>query len=329
MGLYVAATYSGLSLGPVLGGILTSAWGWRSVFISMALVSFVAVISGLVFLHGPEYEEEPAENSGKLRFDWGGTFCYIIAIFLLMYGFSNVGGSALAIVLMIIGLAGCVLFVRLEIGAANPIINVRVFMHNRNFLLSNLAAMFNYAATFAVGYLMSIYLQVIKGFSAWEAGLFLISQPVLQAVISPVAGKLSDKHSPFILASAGMAVCTVALVLFAFCGLRSPLAYIMADLLVIGVGFGLFSSPNQTAIMSCVGPGDYSIASSLIATSRNIGQVSSMALITLIMSLRLGQLSFAQAAKPALVGAFHLQFIIFAVICAVGVFISLQRKTKS
>jgi predicted MFS family arabinose efflux permease len=264
--------------------------------------------------------------AAHIGLDWRGIICYVVAIFLLMYGFSEVGNSRIGFVLMIAGLAGCVLFVRLEMSAADPIINVRVFMRNRNFLLSNLAAMFNYAATFAVGYLMSIYLQMIKGFSAWEAGLFLITQPLLQAIISPAAGKLSDRHSPFVLASSGMAVCTVALVMFAFCGLHSPLAFIAAILVVIGFGFGLFSSPNQTAIMSCVGPGDYSIASSLIATSRNIGQVASMALITLVMGLRLGKMTFAEAPKPELVGAFHLQFAIFAVICAAGVFVSLQRK---
>jgi hypothetical protein len=123
-----------------------------------------------------------------------------------------------------------------------------------------------------------------------------------------------------------MAVCALSLVSFAFIGVSTPLALIMANLLVIGVGFGLFSSPNQSAIMSCVESRHYGIASSLIATSRNIGQVSSMALITLVMSLHLGTLSFAAAPKNTLVSAFRTQFIIFALICAAGIFISAQRK---
>jgi MFS family permease len=324
MGFYVAATYSGLSLGPVLGGLITYSLGWRAVFAAMVLVSVAALVAGLFFM--PKKAGSVSVQASGRKTDWQGTIAYVAAIFLLMYGFSEMGTSLVGLVLMLAGLAGCVLFARVEMAAENPVLNVRLFMRNKNFILSCIAAMFNYAATFAIGYLMSIYLQLVKGFDARTAGLFLITQPVLQALISPAAGRLADKYSPFNLASMGMAVCTVALVSFAFIGASSPLALVMASLLVIGVGFGLFSSPNQTAIMSCVRHEDYGVASSLIATSRNIGQVSSMALITLVMHARLGSLTFAQASKAQLTSAFHIQFVIFSIICAVGVFISLQRK---
>jgi predicted MFS family arabinose efflux permease len=262
----------------------------------------------------------------SLKLDWSGMACYIIALFLFLYGLSTIIDSRMGIVLTIIGLALCVVFAFLELRAANPLIDVRIFSRNTNFTLSNFAAMFNYAATFAVSYLMSIYLQEIKGMSAWEAGIFMVGQPIIKAVISPLSGRLSDRHSPFILASLGMAVCTAGMICFALFHIDSSLIFVMGTLVLTGCGMGLFSSPNQTAIMSSVDAKDYSMASSLISTSRSIGQVFCMALIALVTSIQLGSQSFEQASKATIMASFRMGFIIFSVICGVGVFISLQRK---
>jgi predicted MFS family arabinose efflux permease len=233
-------------------------------------------------------------------------------------------GPALAV----LGLAGCALFCRIELRAQNPLIDVRIFARNKNFTLSNVAAMFNYAATFAVSYLMSIYLQEIKGMSAGQAGLLMLTQPLIQTFVSPVSGRMADRKSPFILASIGMAICTAALVCFSFFGIDTRLPFIIGTLLIIGLGFGVFSSPNQTAIMSGVDAKDYGMASSLIATSRNIGQMLCMALITALMSVRLGGLSFSEAPKPAIMASFRSGFVIFSVVCAIGVFISFSRTKR-
>ncbi|MDR0909474.1 MAG: MFS transporter [Spirochaetaceae bacterium] len=327
MGFYAAATYMGISIGPVLGGMLTATFGWRSVFVSMAIICFIAMLCSLIFV--PVKERTELLIKKTFKFDLPGVIIFIIALFMLLYGLLTITDSRLAILLIILGLAGCVVFCVIELKTKNPLIDVRIFVRNPNFSLSNLAAMFNYAATFAVSYLMSIYLQEVKGMNAWSAGLFMVCQPVLQAIISPISGRMSDKHSPFILASSGMAVCTVALVCFIFFNINTPLAFVMASLLLTGIGFGLFSSPNQTAIMSSVQASDYSMASSLIATSRNIGDVISMGLISIIMSLQLGGETLEQASKAQIVRCFRIGFIIFTIICAAGVFISLQRRTNT
>jgi MFS family permease len=268
-------------------------------------------------------------NDASPRLDLAGIPVYVIGLTLFLYGLSSLVDSRFGVWLAIAGVIGLVLFGFIELKAANPLIDIRIFRRNKNFALSNVAAMFNYAATFAVSYLMSIYLQEVKGMTAGAAGLFMVTQPLLQAIISPLSGRMADKHSPFILASLGMAVCTGALVCFAFFGIGTSLLFVLFSLLLTGVGFGLFSSPNQTAIMSSVGPGDLSMASSLIATSRNIGQNVCMAIITIVMGLRLGGQTLAEASKPEIVGCFRVLFIIFACVCAVGVFISLQRKGKN
>ncbi|MDO4842980.1 MAG: MFS transporter, partial [Phoenicibacter congonensis] len=159
----------------------------------------------------------------------------------------------------------------------------------------NLAALMNYAATYAIGYLLSIYLQVVAGFSSQTAGLILIAQPVIMAVFSPYMGRLSDRISPFKLASAGMALCAVSLLLLAFIRITTPVWLIIVILCVAGCGFALFSSPNTNAVMSCVEQESYGVASSVLATMRNLGHVSSMVLVTIIVNLNLGDIALSQA----------------------------------
>ena len=102
-------------------------------------------------------------------------------------------------------------FVRHEMKAKDTILPVHIFVENREFSLSNLTAMINYSATFAISFLMSIYLQSVLGLSSREAGLVMLIQPIVMAMLSPTAGKLSDRHSPTRIATVGMVI-SVAIV---------------------------------------------------------------------------------------------------------------------
>lgn len=325
LGYSVTATYFGLSTGPVFGGLITHHLGWRFVFVFTLIISVFAVVIALAKL--PKNTTDHEEKT-KGSFNLLGNILYLAMIFCVMYGFSSFGDNHFAKLLILVGVGLLVLFVVHELHTEKPIIKMSLFIGNSSFLLSNLAALFNYGATFAVGYLMSIYLQLIMGMDAQWAGIVLITQPLIMAIISPFAGRASDKFSPFKMASFGMALCAITLFSYTFLGENSHLIHIVINLVIIGVGFGVFSSPNTNAIMSCVEKEDYSVASSILATMRSLGHTSSMAIITLIMSTHLGKLSFAQATPEQLVGTMHTCFIVFSIICVVGVFISLQRKTK-
>ena len=325
LGFSVTATYFGLSTGPVFGGLITHYLGWRYIFLFTVVISLVAMIVALIKL--PKATTDHEEKT-KGAFNVSGNLLYLAMIFCVMYGFSSFAENHFAKILIVVGFALGVLFMIHELKTTKPIIKMSLFIGNTSFLLSNLAALFNYGATFAVGYLMSIYLQLIMGFDSQIAGIILITQPLIMALISPFAGRASDKVSPFKLASFGMALCAVTLFSYTFLGTEGHLVHIMINLLVVGIGFGVFSSPNTNAVMSCVHPQDYSVASSILATMRSLGHTSSMAIITLIMSTNLGNLTFAEAAPEQLVSTMHTCFIVFSIICVVGVFISLQRKTK-
>lgn len=321
LGYSIASTYVGLSAGPVIGGFLNHNLGWRSIFALTAVVGFAVLI-----LAAAKLPRDVCEHKGE-SWDILGNLLFIGMIVLTMYGLSDFRLEWLPILLVALGLLLGVLFVRHELKVKDPVIQVRIFRSNIGYSFSNLAALLNYGATFAIGYLMSIYLQVVMGYSSQTAGFILITQPVLMAFLSPYAGRLSDRISPFKLASFGMAFCAAGVLIFAFVGIDTSLWVIIAALVITGIGFAFFSTPNTNAVMACVEPKDYGVASSILATMRSVGHTSSMVVVTVIVSRYMGNQALADAEPELLIQTMHTAFLIFAVVCAVGIFISLKRKS--
>ena len=323
LGYSIASTYIGLSAGPVAGGFLNHYLGWRSIFI----VTFA--ISILVFMIAArKLPKTPAQQNGQ-SMDIFGNILYIVMLTSMMYGLSSFSTLSYSKYLILLGVVLFILFVYHELKTKSPIIEIRLFAHNIGYLFSNIAALLNYGATFALGYLLSIYLQVVMGFESQISGLILISQPFLMAVLSPYAGRLSDRISPFKLASFGMGLCALGLFSFIFISGHYPLVLIIVNLMVVGVGFAFFSSPNTNAVMACVEKKDYSVASSILATMRSIGHSSSMAIVTFIVSRQMGNVTLSEAKPGQLINMMHISFIVFTCVCAAGIFISLKRKQQT
>ncbi|MDE8731932.1 MFS transporter [Eubacteriales bacterium DFI.9.88] len=321
LGYSIASTYVGLSAGPVIGGFLNHNFGWRSIFALTAVIGFVVLI-----IAWSKLPKDSCESKGA-DYDILGNLLYIGMIVLTMYGLSDFKMELLPIALVACGLLLGVFFVRHELKIKNPVVQVRIFKSNLAYSFSNLAALLNYGATFAIGYLMSIYLQVVMGYSSQAAGFILIAQPALMAILSPYTGRLSDRISPFKLASFGMGLCAAGVLIFAFVGMNTPLWVIIGALVITGIGFAFFSSPNTNAVMACVEAKDYGVASSILATMRSIGHTSSMVIVTVIVSRYMGSQALSDAQPELLIRTMHTAFLIFAGICATGVFISLKRKS--
>jgi EmrB/QacA subfamily drug resistance transporter len=320
LGYSIASTYIGLSAGPVVGGVLNHYLGWRSIFV------LTFVISTIVFLTAAKkLPASKAECQGQ-GVDFLGNLLYVLMITLIMFGLSTVSTLFFAKYLVIAGVILFVLFVLHELRTEYPIVEVRLFAHNIGYSFSNLAALMNYGATFALGYLLSIYLQLVMGYDSQIAGLILISQPLMMAILSPYAGRLSDRISPFKLASFGMGLCALGLFSFIFISENYPFPLIIVNLLVVGVGFAFFSSPNTNAVMACVEKKDYGVASSILSTMRSIGHSASMAIVTFIVARQMGDVTLGEAEPKLLVETMHLSFLVFTCVCAVGIFISLKRK---
>lgn len=322
LGWNTAATYTGLSLGPVLGGFIVHALGWRSVFLATIPIAATALVLATVRLKG-----EWADARGE-RFDLTGSAVFGAGLVSLMYGFSRLP-SPLGLALTAAGALALAGFVVFELRIPAPLLDLRLFRHNRIFAFSNLAALVNYSSTWAVGFLLSLYLQYIKGLPPHRAGLVLIAQPVVMALSSPFAGKLSDRTQPRVIASAGMALTAAALLVFGFLRPDTSFGVLVGGLAVLGLGFGLFSSPNTNAVMGSVEKRFYGVASATLGTMRLSGQMMSAGVTMLIFSLYLGRSPIVPDLYPVFLVAVRAAFVLYALLCALGVFASLARGDRA
>jgi EmrB/QacA subfamily drug resistance transporter len=318
LGLNVTAVYVGLSMGPFLGGMLTQYLGWRGVFIFVLPLCLVSL--GLIFTR---LKGDWAEARGE-AFDLAGALVYAVALVCIMWGVSLLP-SAFSLALILPGFACMAGFVWWETRTPSPVLRMSLFFDNRVFALSSLAALLNYSATFAVAFLLSLYLQHLKGMTAQAAGLILVAQPVMMAIVSPLAGRLSDRIEPRIIASSGMTAATAALIALIFLEADTSLSFLMVVLAVFGIGLGLFTSPNTNAIMSSVDRRYYGIASGTTGTMRLLGQMVSMGIATLTFALFMGRVRISPEHYPALMEGMKAAFTVFAVLCAVGILASLAR----
>lgn len=325
LGTSVAAVYTGLSLGPVLGGMLNHNFGWRSIFVFTIICIAITVV--VAFKYIPM--KSPSGTVFNLEtMDLPGCLLYMTMTGALIYGLSSISNGPVPLFILCAGVVLFVLFVLRERRAASPILRISLFTKNRLFALSNLAAMLNYSASYGVTYLLSIYFQQIQGYSSQTAGLILITTPLVQALISPTAGRLSDRVSPRILASTGMALTAAALAILIFISTDTSVGAIVATLLLLGFGFALFSSPNTNSVMSSVSRKDSGIASSVLATARNLGQSFAMSVIAIVVAVTVGNVSLGSVSPDAMISTMRIAFTVMTVLCAAGIWASFSRGEK-
>lgn len=318
LGINAASVYVGLSVGPFVGGLLTQHLGWRSIFWVNVPLGLIVLAFALWKLQG-----EWAEARGE-RLDIVGSVVYGLSLAAVMYGFTRLPETSGA-GLILAGAIGAIVFVKWEMRVNSPVLNIALFRRNIVFAMSSLAALINYSATFAAGFLISLYLQYIKGFSPQMAGIVLVTSPVVQAIFSPLAGRLSDRVEPRIIASIGMALSAIGLVPFIFLSRDSGLPFVIASLALIGFGFAMFASPNTNAVMSSVEKRSYGVASAVLATVRQVGMTFSLGIVMLVFAVYLGRVPITPEYHAAFLASLNTAFIIFAVLCFLGIFASLAR----
>lgn len=318
IGVNTAAVYLGLSGGPIIGGLLTNAFGWRSIFAVNVIMGFIVIALIMWKLKG-----EWAEGRGE-KFDYIGSVIYGLMLLMIIYGLSLLPDFK-GTLLIAAGLLLMVAFVIWEFRVPHPVLNMSLFRYNRVFAFSNMAAFINYSATFAVGFLLSLYLQYIKGFNPRQAGFVLSAQPLVMALFSVVAGRLSDKMESRILSSAGMLITSAALFIISFINDGTSIAFIVGTLMLLGLGLAFFSSPNTHAIMNSVDKRFYGVSSASIGTMRLTGQMFSMGIASFIISIYIGKVEITPEHYQDFILSQRVVLLIFAVLCFIGVFASLAR----
>jgi EmrB/QacA subfamily drug resistance transporter len=321
MGINITAVYLGLSCGPVIGGVLTQYLGWRSIFAFLVPFGIISLI-----LISRKIKTEWADAAGE-KFDLRGSVIYGIALSSFMYGFSRLP-SAFGWICITIGVLMAGVFIIFEKKISNPVFDVRLILRNRVFAFSGIAALIHYSATSATGFFISLYLQYLKGLDARTAGLIMISQPIAMTLLSPLAGKLSDKKNPGVIASTGMGLTASGLILLCFLKETTPDYLIVLLLIMMGIGFGLFSSPNSNAIMSSVEKRHLGVASGVVGTMRMVGQMMSMGIAMMLISLYIGKQTINPSTYPGLMSGMRMGFLIFSILSVFGIFASLARNKK-
>jgi len=319
LGIAIGSVYLGLTLGPFIGGVLTEHFGWRSIFYLGAILGVVAIALIVWKLKG-----EWAEAKGE-KFDLIGSVILCLSLIVMMYGFS-VLPTVLGIVLFVLGVLGMVAFVWWEKRVASPVFNIGLFRKNTVFVFSNVAALINYSAVFAISFLLSLYLQYSRGFSPQIAGLILVAQPAIMTIFAPIAGRLSDRVNPRKVAAFGMAVSCVSIALLAFLDEKTAMGFIVGILAFGGLGMGFFSSPNMNAIVGSVEKKFFGVAAGTVSTMRSCGMMLSMGIVMILFALYIGRTEITPEYYPAFLSSMKVGFSIFAALCFVGVFAQLADR---
>ncbi len=335
LGINIMSVYVGGAVGPSLGGALTYAFGWRSVF-------WVNIPIGLVVLALALWKlKESAPKGAKERFDVPGTVTFSVGLISLLVAMTigeSVGWFSLPIIgLLVLALASFSLFMIAETKmGSKAMIDLSLFAHNRLFAAANIAALLNYTAFFGASFILSFYIQRVLGRSPLETGAILISMPITMAILAPMSGWASDRVGSRALSTGGMACVAIGLLLLSTLTLTSSTSEVTIYLLILGAGMGLFSSPNTHAIMGSVEKRQLGVASGMVATMRTTGQSLSLAITgaviatiassdvvsSLFAGTNPGQIAVESA---AFVHGMSLAFIVSAGIALVGIAFSIAR----
>ncbi len=304
IGISQSGTYLGLSLGPLMGGLMTEHLGWQSIFLLSGGLGIFLVLLVFYGLRG-EWREAKGE-----KFDITGSITYIISIALFMYGFSNLPTLS-GIILFLAGTLGLAFFVWWETRVSSPVFELTLFRRNRVFLFSNLAALITYISTFAVNFLLSLYLQYNKSMQPDEAGGVLVVSSILMTIFTVLSGYISQKYKPRLVATAGMALNCIAVLMLVFLNDDTSLGYIITVLAIYGTGIGLFVSPNTNIIMGSVEKRALGVASGTLGTMRTSGMMLSMGITMILFSLYIGQEEITPVYYPQFLASVRVGYIIF------------------
>lgn len=321
MGLAVAAVYVGLSAGPYIGGLVATHLGWRWLF-------YLGMIPlGLSYLVAHRNLESKFRSSTE-KFDLAGSLVVSLSVAALVFGGTSLNSGWFGPVLLLVGLAGFALFIWMQNRSSHPLVELSLFKERRDFSDASLVQFINYAGTFGMVFLFSLYLQSVKGLSPHEAGAILVVQPIIQAVLSPPCGRLADRFSPRLLALLGMLACTAGTIMGALVTPETTMPYLYTMFVVLGVGFALFSSPNMMILMSSVPPSRFGFASAISGGLRTVGMVASMVIIAIFLSTIMGNAPVTPDSAESYMKVMHFALTALSCLCILAVVISIRALLR-
>ena len=327
----------GYTLGPVIGGLLTYALGWRSNFYLTALLAFGGFAAACYVLRDDAHG--PSGPTTKESFDFIGAFSFGIGVGALLLGLTT-GQKAGWTSLMTLGevgggLACLLLFVWWEAHHRYPLLDLRLF-RIRAFSYGNIARLISFMAISLNNLVLPLFLQLGMGLDPLKAGLLVAPTPLGLALLAPLTGWLSERVSVRLLTAVGLTVKAIACVLLAFVSLDASPLDLVLRLGLLGIGLGIFQTPNNNALMSSLPRERLGVGSSFLSVVRSLGHSGGAALATAIVSARLlaltgqGALHDLQGGTqmnvgpvlPAFMEGFYYAYLAAALLCITGAVVS-------
>lgn len=323
MGVVAGAAYFGLAAGPTLGGVVTTNVGWRWLFYLLVPIQILVFVLTLLRLKG-----EWADAKGE-KFGWSHSGVYIVSLSLLILGATQLHSNKLYWLVGLLGCCGFLIFYKMQAKSSNALIDVGLLQENRTFTLSNVATFINYGASFGLMFHFILYLQFVKGLSAQQAGFVMMVTPCFQTFFSPISGRWADRYPAQKVATSGMTICAVGILGTLLLTKTTSYPVIIAIMTLLGIGFGIFASPNSKVVMGCVEPRHYGTAASVLSTMRTGGILSSSVINTAIISLFMGDAPITSQNYPQYLLSMHSCMIVFALMSIVGIGMSLYTDKRA
>lgn len=315
-GLTSMGVFVGLVFGPILGGVITGIVGWRALFYLDTVIGIIAAFAITRFKH--DWIDAKEE-----KLDILGSFLLGLSIISIIYGFSNFT-SKYSLFLVIGGIIGLSIFYLVEKRVTFPLINFDLFK-SKSFTFGNITAFINYGAFVTIGFIISLYLQYLKGYGPLTAGLIVSIQSIVMIIVSPFAGKLSDKINPETVSTAGMVLTTIGVAIMTLINFENALYVGGLSLIIFGAGIGLFYSSNTKVVLSSVDKQYFGIASATLSNVRSMGQIFAMGIVMLIISTLLGNAQIEPSNYPELIISLKNSLIVIAILSAIGIFTSVFK----
>jgi EmrB/QacA subfamily drug resistance transporter len=271
LGINTMAVYTGLTVGPVLGGVLVQNYGWRSIFFVNVPIGIVVVALTTLKLkeNTPDVRGTGFDLPGAVTLSLGLASTLVVLTLGGVFGWVSVPSILLAGLSVVMLL----LFVRIEKLARFPTLDLSLFTRNRLFAAANATAFLSYVAVNGVTLMMAIYLESIRGLDAESAGLFLIAQAVPMALLSPLSGWLSDRIGSRVIATLGMGIVSAGLFLFSELNPASSGLDTVVRLVVV--------------VMGSVSQEKLGVGAGTLGTMRFMGQSIGLALLGAVMAATL------------------------------------------
>ena len=320
MGIYVASVGAGLTLGPALGGILVDTLGWRSIF--YVRLPIVVIVAALTLNKLKEQKSDASHDS----FDKWGSAAFFIGMFALLLALNQSGKlgwtSPLVLTNIIAAAILLPLFVIIERKVVQPILDLTLF-RSLSFSMANVSLVLSFISRISALFLMPFLLRDGLGYSASKTGLVQITVPIAMLMISPFSGRLSDRIGSRILTSIGFVLIGLSLFLLSNITADSSTVGVVLYLTIMGVGIGLFESPNNSLIMGSAPLHKQGTASAMLSTSRGIGLTMGLAISSGIYAARKQLLLAQSTAEAAVINSYGHTIVIVTFLCIAGIIASI------